>query len=178
MWENRNCWANRYLGRGALGSIRIGSAENWMREQVNSHDSMLILRDMKLVSIAYGELLLCQSEPRYIPTRSKTQSWMVCVQLSKRERVKVQHNIIFWCIQIPSKPNLWYQFKPFILSAENFMCHCMDYITSWYERIPYSNGLTHGINLLNFYPYLSNLTVKLFHVFLIQLSKYEICKKE
>ena len=85
---------------------------------------------------------------------------------------------IFWCIQIPSKPNLWYQFKPFILSAENFMCHCMDYITSWYERIPYSNGLTHGINLLNFYPYLSNLTVKLFHVLLIQLSKYEICKKE
>ena len=85
---------------------------------------------------------------------------------------------IFWCIQIPSKPNLWYQFKPFILSAENFMCHCMDYITSWYERIPYSNGLTHGINLLNFYLYLSNLTVKLFHVFLIQLSKYEICKKE
>ena len=100
MWENRNRWANRYLGGGALGSIRIGSAENWMREQVNSHDSMLILRDMKLVSIAYGELLLCQSEPRYIPTRSKTQSWMVCVQLSKRERVKVQHNIIFWCIQI------------------------------------------------------------------------------
>ena len=56
-----------------------------MREQVNSHDSMLILRDMKLVSIAYGELLLCQSEPRYIPTRLKTQSWMVCVQLGKRE---------------------------------------------------------------------------------------------
>ena len=53
---------------------RAMAAENRMREQVNSHDSMLILRDMKLVSIAYGELLLCQSEPRYIPTRSKTQS--------------------------------------------------------------------------------------------------------
>ena len=53
----------------------------------------------------------------------------------------------------------------------------MDYIMVWYERIPYSNGLTHGINLLNFYPYLSNLTVKLFHVLLIQLFKYEICKK-
>ena len=85
---------------------------------------------------------------------------------------------IFWCITIPSKPNLWYQFKPFILSAENFMCLFMDYIMVWYERIPYSNGLTHGINLLNFYPYLSNLTVKLFHVLLIQLFKYEICKKE
>ena len=85
---------------------------------------------------------------------------------------------IFWCITIPSKPNLWYQFKPFILSAENFMCLCMDYITAWYERIPCSNGLTHGINLLNFYPYLSNLTVKLFHVFLIQLSKYEVKKNK
>ena len=83
---------------------------------------------------------------------------------------------IFWCTTIPSKPNLWYQFNSFILSAENFMYLCMDYITAWYERIP--NGLTHGINLLNFYPYLSNLTVKLFHVLLIQLSKYEICKKE
>ena len=69
-----------------------------MEEQVNSHDRIKINRlipfrplcsvkmhqtsdDGKLVSIAYGELLLRQSEPSYIPTRFrwwKTSEMLYC----------------------------------------------------------------------------------------------------